>query len=77
MVYSSELGGFQQWFDCFRILFETESVLLMEEYESLRAMVNIDKGERSAFLMYDLTTKTQHWINALHSKNDRTLSNMV
>ena len=49
----------------------------MEEYESLRAMVNIEKGERREFYMGYEKYKTQHWINAVHSKNKRKLSNIV
>ena len=77
MVYSSELGGFQQWFDCFRILFDVDSVPLMEEFENLIAMINIEIGEIEEFFMADQTYKTNRWINALHSKNNRKLSHNV
>ena len=71
LLYSSKLGGFRQWFDCFTILFDVSSVSLMEEYENLEAMVDIEQGDEIKFNMSDGSQMNLTWINALKSKNSR------
>ena len=51
LVYSSKLGGLQQWFNCFEILFDVSSVSLMQEYWNLEAMIDIKEGEEKDFWM--------------------------
>ena len=50
LVYSSKLGRFDQWFDCFTMLFGVSPSILKEEYDNLNAMVQIEI-EEDEFLM--------------------------
>ena len=76
MLYSSELGRFEQWFDCFTILFGVSSTDLMEEYENLKEMVRIETEEKE-FEIVDWTirgareAKNWTWVKELHSSNRR------
>ena len=45
LVYSSKLGRFDQWFDCFTIIFGISPTILSEEYNNLREMVQIEIEE--------------------------------
>ena len=70
MLYSSKLGRFEQWFDCFTILFGVSVSVLMEEYENLKAMVEIET-EEDVFRMQDNSLSKFTWIKKLTSKNSR------
>ena len=74
MLYSSELGRFEQWFDCFTILFGVSPTVLMEEYENLKEMVRIEI-EMDEFDMNDGDIngikKKYTWIKEHNSSNSR------
>ena len=68
LIYSSKLGRFEQWFDCFTILFGVSPSILNEEYESLKEMVHMEI-EENLFMMYDYSFSNFTWINELISTN--------
>ena len=59
------MGGFDGWFECFRILFDVSSVSLMEEFQNLKALIVIEVGETDTFTMKDESLKTVTWINGV------------
>ena len=72
MLYSSKLGRFDQWFDCFTILFGVSSSDLMEEYENLKQMVRIEIGEAEEFEMWGGSfLKNYTWVEELISHTSR------
>ena len=45
LVYSEKLGRFEQWFDCFTILFGISASIWIEEYGNLKEMVQVEIEE--------------------------------
>ena len=71
LLYSSELGRFEQWFDCFSILFGVSPTTLIEEYENLKQMVQMKIEEQNEYLMKTNQYKTFVWIEEIYSNNSR------
>ena len=46
----------------------------MEEYQNLKEMINVEKGESREFYMANNRVQTVRWINGFNSKNNRKVS---
>ena len=64
LLHATLLGRFDQWFDCFTILFGVSSSILIEEYKNLEKMVQLDIEERTIILM-DSSEANVYWIKEL------------
>ena len=70
LLYSSKLGRFEQWFDCFSILFGVSPSTLKDEYENLKEMVQIKIEEKN----YETLGEAHGsfvWIEEINSKTSR------